>query len=242
MAAWELPAALVSLRAEFNALAPARDKASDGSIGDTAHAASVSDHNVDDGPGQGATPSEDADSVPEVHAIDVDADLRRVGWSMAMAVSIIVGRHRTGLDGRLQNVIYNGRIYSRSWGWTSRPYEGSNPHDKHAHFSLRYTDGAEDDTRPWGLLAAAGTEEDDGMGIDEFFASVGRSVRGESTTDQAQADRTNRKNFADATRFALGLNYEADRPLAEMPAGQLERIAGALERMLAAGTDGNLST
>jgi hypothetical protein len=150
MAGWTLVPCLSSLRAEFNALAPDRDKASDGSIGDAAHSASVSDHN----------PAADG----QVHAIDVDDDLRRAGWDMARAVQIIVTRHRYGADDRLQNVIYKApgqgsKIWSRSWGWTARAYTGSNPHDKHAHFSARYTTAQENDTRPWGLLAAQAADD-----------------------------------------------------------------------------------
>jgi hypothetical protein len=153
VASWVLVPCLVKLRTEFNILSPGRDRESDGSIGDEAHAGSSSDHNPDE---TGSTPSEDADSINEVHAIDVDRDLRRSGWTMDRALKIIIERHRSGRDDRLQNVIYNRRIWSRSWGWTAREYTGSNPHDKHAHFSARYTTPQESSTMPWGLL-----EEDD---------------------------------------------------------------------------------
>jgi hypothetical protein len=156
MASWILVPCLVTLRSEFNALSPGRDKSSDGSIGDTAHSQSSSDHNPDE---TGSTPYEDADSINEVHAIDVDKDLRKAGWTMQKAVEIIVMRHRQGRDNRLQNVIYNRRIWSRSWGWTARTYTGANAHTQHAHFSARYTTAQERDTRPWGLLEA----EDDDM-------------------------------------------------------------------------------
>lgn len=222
MAGWELVPCLVDLRGEFNDLAPGRDRASDGSIGDAAHRASSSDHNIDDGPDQGRTPNEDADSDPEVHAIDVDADLRKPGWSMERAVQIIVGRHRSGADDRLQNVIYNRRIWSASWGWTERDYTGSNPHDKHAHFGSRYTTAAENnDRRPWGLLA------DDEGEIDmsaEFFESVDRAVTG--APDATAADRTNRDRFARAVRFSLGLQVP-DQTAANLPCGP----AGLLEQI-----------
>lgn len=177
MASWILVPCLVSLRNEFNTLAPSRDKSSDGSIGDTAHASSSSDHNPDE---TGNTPYEDPDNINEVHAIDVDIDLRRSGWTMARAVEIIVTRHRTGADDRLQNVIYNRRIWSRSWGWTAREYTGSNPHDHHAHFSSRYTTAQEQNTRGWGLLEAAGDEhlpgktpvEDDMITQEDFNARM----------------------------------------------------------------------
>jgi hypothetical protein len=156
MASWILVPSLVSLRNEFNRLSPGRDKASDGSIGDAAHAQTPSDHNPDE---TGSTPFEDADNINEVHAIDVDSDLRRSGWNMQKAVEIIVLRHRGGRDDRLQNVIYNRRIWSRQWGWTARVYTGPSAHTEHAHFSARYTTAQENNTGAWGLLEA----EDDDM-------------------------------------------------------------------------------
>ena len=151
MASWILVPCLVSLRNEFNKLAPGRDKASDGSIGDTAHQQESSDHNPDE---TGRTPYSDADHVNEVHAIDVDDDLRKSGWTMEKCLEIIVTRHREGRDDRLQNIIYNRRIWSRSWGWTARTYTGANAHTEHAHFSARYTTAQESNTKAWGLLEA----------------------------------------------------------------------------------------
>lgn len=149
MASWILVPCLVTLRNEFNELAPDRNRASDGSIGDLAHQRESSDHNPDE---TGRTPYSDADRINEVHAIDVDDDLRQSGWSMNRALEIIITRHRDGRDDRLQNVIYNRRIWSRSWGWTARAYTGASAHTEHAHFSARYTTAQESDTRPWGLL------------------------------------------------------------------------------------------
>ena len=151
MASWILVPCLVTLRNEFNKLSPGRDKASDGSIGDAAHQQESSDHNPDE---TGRTPYSDADHVNEVHAIDVDDDLRRSGWTMDRCLEIIITRHREGRDDRLQNIIYNRRIWSRSWGWTARAYTGASAHTEHAHFSARYTTAQESDTKPWGLLEA----------------------------------------------------------------------------------------
>ncbi|AGL20032.1 hypothetical protein [Actinoplanes sp. N902-109] len=153
MASWTLVPCLVSLRNEFNEFAPDRDHASDGSIGDTAHAAGgTSDHLPDES--YSALRGKDSDSKNEVHAIDVDNNLNKSGWSMTKCVEIIVTRHREGRDNRLQYVIWNRRIWSRSWGWTARTYTGASPHTEHAHFSARYTTAQESDTRPWGLLEA----------------------------------------------------------------------------------------
>jgi hypothetical protein len=157
---WILVPALVSLRAEFNQLAPGRDKASDGSIGDSEHSQHLSDHNPDE---TGATPHNDPDNINEVHAIDVDRDLRQAGVTMQNCVDLIVGRHRHGLDDRLQNVIFDRHIWSKAWGWERRDYHGPNPHDHHAHFSCRYTSSQEADTRPWGLLALNNPKDADDM-------------------------------------------------------------------------------
>lgn len=149
MAPWTLVLCLVVLRAEFNAVAPNRDKASDGTVGDPAHAATSSDHNPDE---TARTPYEDADRRNEVHAVDIDGHLRVPGLTMQDCVRRIVLRHRDGRDNRLQNVIYDGRIWSRSWGWATRTYDGANKHRQHAHFSARYSTAQENDRRPWGLL------------------------------------------------------------------------------------------
>jgi hypothetical protein len=78
---------------------------------------------------------------------------------MERIVQTILRRCRDGREVRLQNIIYNGRIWSRSWEWTQRDYRGDNPHDKHAHFGFRYGSGPgpgnpENITAPWGILAA----------------------------------------------------------------------------------------
>lgn len=161
--AWILVPCLVALRREFNLLAPDRDRTSDGSIGDSEHSQTSSDHNPDE---TGRTPYEDADSTNEVHAIDVDRDLNRAGWDMQRAVDLLIRRQHSGEDDRLQNVIFNGWIWSRSWGWIPRRYTGANPHDKHAHFSARYTTATESDTAPWGLL------EDDEMTKTELLEAL----------------------------------------------------------------------
>lgn len=140
---------LVVLRTEFNGCGPRRDKSSDGWLGDRAHALTSSDHNPDE---SGRTPYEDADNVDEVHGLDVDDSGPWLGgFDFDVAVDYVRWRHQTGADSRLQNIIRNGRIASRSWGWTWRPYTGANGHFEHAHFSARYETVHENDTRSWDL-------------------------------------------------------------------------------------------
>lgn len=92
---------------------------------------------------------------------------------MDRAVKVIVTRHRQGLDSRLQNCIWDRKIYSRSWGWTAREYTGPNPHDKHAHFSARYTAAQERDTRPWGLLTPSPVKST----VEEFVMATKDDVK-----------------------------------------------------------------
>ncbi len=158
-----LPAS-TSLLAEINAIAPGRDKASDGTIGDAAHRDSVSDHNPDETGNTGGV--EDADSIDEVHARDVDrSGPWPPGWSMERIVQIILARCRSGAERRLRYIIYNRRIWRASNDWRQEEYSGSNPHTEHAHFSVVYGSGSgssnpENITSPWGILAAYEQEQD----------------------------------------------------------------------------------
>jgi len=144
----------VRLRSDFNLIAPGRDKASDGWIGDTAHQQETSDHNPDE---TGSVPIHDADKVNEVHAIDVDDDLRQADLTMEDVVQFLLARCRSGEERRLRYIIFNRRIWEASNGWRQRTYTGASPHTEHAHFSFSYETALEADTRPWleGLMDMA---------------------------------------------------------------------------------------
>ncbi|MBL7258426.1 hypothetical protein [Paractinoplanes lichenicola] len=148
MASWILVPCLVRLRSEFNAIAPNRDKSSDGSVGDTAHSAGSSDHNPDE---TGNVPIRDADRTNEVHAIDVDVDLRTPGLTMEKVVQFLLTRCRSGAETRLRYIIYNRRIWSAGTGWRQEAYSGANPHDHHAHFSSSYETNREASVASWHL-------------------------------------------------------------------------------------------
>lgn len=151
---WHTVACLVTLRDEFNAIAPGRDKGADGTIGDVAHAkGGVSDHLPDE-----ITPAlrgKDTDNDNEVHALDIDATGPwPKGTDLALFVDYIVDEHRMGRESRLLYVIYRGRIASAAHGWIWRERADLGHYD-HAHFSARYTSKQESDTRPFGLVALA---------------------------------------------------------------------------------------
>lgn len=120
-----LAPSLVGLRNRINSLYPRRDKGSDGWIGDAAHASRTSDHNPD---WKGC-----------VHAIDVDKD----GINVARLLAGVIGHSA------VQYVIHDGKIWSRSWGWTARKYNGINPHHAHVHVSIVHTSAGEDWSGTW---------------------------------------------------------------------------------------------
>lgn len=130
--AWFTSPALVTLSNQVNALAPKRSKISDGTIGDPAHSARVSDHN----------PRPDG----EVCARDFTHDPARFDAHRLAREVAASG------DPRAKYTISNDRIWSRaraSEGW--RPYQPDNPrrnkHIKHAHISVQ----PDSSGAPWAL-------------------------------------------------------------------------------------------
>ena len=160
MSGWRVARSLEVLRAEINAVAPGRSTASDGSIGDAAHADKPSDHN----PNQNSVVC----ARDFTHDPGSGADMHRIARTI-VATS----------PPALKYVIWDRQIWSRSRsaeGW--RRYSGSNPHTQHMHVSVGIgpdgqSSGPYDDTTPWGVAtgAPAGTGDDviglrigDGMG------------------------------------------------------------------------------
>jgi hypothetical protein len=133
MADWTLAGSLVTLRNEFDRAHPNRPKASDGTIGDPAHQARVSDHNPD---ANGVVRAWDCTALDETqpHPLAV--------WIAANKPS------------RVKYVISRGRImksYASSSGpaWTWLPYTGINGHFHHCHVSVTAAPFG-DDPAPWG--------------------------------------------------------------------------------------------
>ena len=116
---------LAVLRGEVNARWPGRDKASDGWLGDAAHAARASDHNPDrDG---------------SVNAFDFDKD----GVNVALLMSAFIS------DNRTEYVIWQRRIYRRVNNFRPEYYSGANGHYQHIHVSIRNGFLWENDKQTW---------------------------------------------------------------------------------------------
>lgn len=128
---WRLAPCLVALFQEADRINPNRDTGSDGSIGDPAHAARVSDHNPADG---------------WVCAGDIDEN--------GVDVDLLRAHLVAGQDPRVKYLIRNGTIWKAYANrglpaWAPQVYTGVNAHDKHLHISVWNTADARNDTSPW---------------------------------------------------------------------------------------------
>lgn len=120
---------LITLRDQINARFPYRDRASDGGIGDPAHASRISDHNPD------------ASGV--WHAYDFDHDPDSNGLDCYTLKSQLIASY----DNRIKYIIFMRRI----WYASSRReeyYDGVNAHDHHMHLSV-VSGATGDDPRRW---------------------------------------------------------------------------------------------
>lgn len=130
MTAWRVAPALDELLKQLNEGAPARSKASDGALGDAAHASRDSDHN----------PWYFYNDMHWVTARDFTHDPAG-GLDGAKVVSALVHVK----DHRIKYVIHNHLIHNSTPvvrggkvqpAWSALPYLGSNPHEHHVHVSV----------------------------------------------------------------------------------------------------------
>lgn len=136
--AWRLAASLDVLRDEINATWPDRSKVSDGTIGDSSHLASVSDHNPNAaGVVRAFDITHDPSGGPD--GADLAEQLRRIGKAGHPAPWYVV---------------WDRRIASRTYGWAWRTYTGADPHTNHVHVSVVQNRAGYDSPRPWGIEGA----------------------------------------------------------------------------------------
>lgn len=157
--AWRLVASLRKLMGEVDAMAPRRSRASDGTIGDSAHSSRKSDHNPE--------PDGTVDACDITHDPAHGADMESVYQT------IVASRDR-----RVKYIIWRRTITSGNAGpspWVRRRYSGSNPHDKHMHVSV--LDAYQDDTAAWleeDAMAAVSREEFDKLAdkVDDIHTAL----------------------------------------------------------------------
>lgn len=137
MSTWRVAKSLEKLRQQINTMAPTRNKSSDGTIGDAAHASRNSDHNpwVKDG------------KMGVVTALDITNDPKN-----GVDAGKLSEHLRTRHDSRIKYVICNRRIFSSTtnpWQW--RPYTGTNPHTAHFHVSVHSEKKHYDNDVAWNI-------------------------------------------------------------------------------------------
>lgn len=148
--AWRLAKSLETLRTEINKAAPNRSKASDGTLGDPAHAARCSRHNPN---AAGVVTAFDCTNDP-VNGCPIHV------WAREYV------KHPEKIHPELEYIISNREVFKRRNGFKPELYTGTNPHDKHAHFGVgRGTDCAPttpyDSTQIWGIVPGTDHQEDD---------------------------------------------------------------------------------
>lgn len=133
---WRLARTLSQLRSQINNQWPQRSKESDGTIGDAKHATRNSDHNpwVHDSNGQ-----------PVVTALDITHDPANGVDCNALIAALFD-------DPRIKYIIWNGRIYNAAISLKWRKYDGTNPHTKHVHISVKSDQKFYDDEKPWEIV------------------------------------------------------------------------------------------
>lgn len=124
--AWRLAKSLETLRTQLNHAYPNRSKVSDGTIGDAAHSATVSQHNPN--------------KAGVVTAMDITHDPAHGVDGQALADQLIQ-------DPRAWYVIFNNRIRFGGGNW--QRYNGSNPHTKHVHLSVAQDPALYDNANKW---------------------------------------------------------------------------------------------
>jgi len=144
-ASWRMAAALTKYLAQINALAPNRDKSSDGGIGDARHAAGKSEHNPEDHDSDPSTPG-------VVRAYDITHDPAGGCDCNVLAASLKASR-----DPRILYMIWNRKITSSVvQPWVDRDYTGPNPHTTYLHLSVSPEVRRFDDARSWAIRVKAG--------------------------------------------------------------------------------------
>jgi hypothetical protein len=134
---WRVAESLETLRKQLNALYPNRSKVSDGGIGDARHQNNpTSEHNPY---------TKDKNGIGVVRARDFTHDPKNGLDCNKLAEALVNSR-----DERIKYIIWNRRIVSSKvspWKW--RPYNGSNPHNKHLHLSVDARQSLFDGKREW---------------------------------------------------------------------------------------------
>lgn len=195
---WRVAASLNRYLNQLNALAPARSRTSDGSIGDEAHEAEgcSSHHN---------SCCTRWNGVWIVRARDFTHDPKN-GANMHILAEAL----RQSRDPRIDYVIWNRQIFSSYW-WGNvppfawRPYKGNNPHTLHMHKSVKAQQSLYDDVSPWAMGFGHIGEADD---VAQYFYRIA----GDPTGKVWVTDRIVRRGINNETELANFMALSGQTP------------------------------
>ena len=185
---WHLAPSLAQLRREINTRWPSRDKTSDGSVGDLAHASRASDHNPN--------------SRSSVNAIDIDEDGIDAWGLVALLIT----------DPRVYYVIYEGRIWQRKYGFAPRPYTGINAHRQHVHVSIIQSVAAEQNTTPWGVakIGASSSVKPSTGGSTNKPSTTNPNPKPNPKSEEDELMALSKETLKQITDATLGVNVTAN--------------------------------
>jgi hypothetical protein len=222
--AWRNCAASVVLVNEVDARWPNRDKASDGTIGDAAHASRDSDHNA----------WVIVNGVGVVRARDIDEDLdgqkADTGKDAGILFEHLLKLAKAG-DPRLNGggyLIYESRIYSEKGNWVSRPYNGPNAHKKHIHISFSRNRSGFDSTAPWGIYPTATQKPKPPTG-------ALMSLSSEEQDELLRLARSNELRLIQIQKILLGDDPDGKGDTQERQLASLKRLEIDVDKLLAEG-------
>jgi hypothetical protein len=187
---------LETLLAQINAAFPGRNTASDGWLGDAAHAARVSQHNP----------------LPNgvVCAIDITEDL-----SVGLNCNQLMEELDASNDPRIFYVIHDKQIDNSDD--TRTPYKGTNPHITHLHISARWDrPDLYDNPSPWALPMLS--REDDMSAADVKAITDHINIRIDHLAGWT-------KSLAVSTNAQIAALAEVVKQLADDPAAVIDLAA-----------------
>jgi len=199
---WRVAASLLTLQHQLDAAYPDRSRASDGTIGDAAHQAQVSDHNPD--------------SAGVVRALDVTHDPAHGCDIDALSDALVESR-----DDRISYVIANRLITGPEHGWQWTDYDGSDPHTNHLHLSV-VADARADDRRPWTIGGDVALTDQQNAWLSETIEILRALAQGKEKTWSQPVKAQAQLNAMSAQVAQL-----AARPAAALSEDQLAAVGAA---------------
>ncbi|WP_051808242.1 hypothetical protein [Actinoplanes subtropicus] len=211
----------------------------DGWIGDEAHRKRTSGHNPDDTPGSRPAWDGDPDTLAEVRALDVAADLGD-GVTGQDLVDHLVRLPK--LSTVVRYLIHRGRIYHVRKGFEPESFDGD-PHTDHVHIEGAWTQAADNDTSfdyhleeiPVAMTAA------DKVWIQQQYAQLKKDILAEvvglndKIGNAGHPDRTLGQQLNDTSNlrgFLVGDHLDSPNA-AVAPGSPLDRIVKAADKTLA---------